>query len=106
MNYIVQIAANAILNKDATLMNGMTNTLGFIDKGIKKQTNGFADFDSLFVLFLLGKGIQTFGSAPAFSASLLYWSYNIIKDKGKRIGDDVRGKGSSFSPWKNPILYT
>lgn len=84
MSYIVQIATNAILNKDATLMNGMTNTLGFIDKGIKKQTNGFADFDSLFVLFLLGKGIQTFGSAPAFSASLLYWSYNIIKDKGEK----------------------
>lgn len=51
MSYIVQIASNAILNKDATLMNGMTNTLRFVDKGIKKQTNGFADFDSLFVLF-------------------------------------------------------
>ncbi|MFJ7932182.1 HMA2 domain-containing protein [Peribacillus sp. NPDC096448] len=82
MTNIVQIASNAILHKDAMLMNGMKNTLQFIDKGIKKQTNGFADFDSLFILFLLGKGIQSFGNAPAFSASLLYWSYSIMKNKG------------------------
>lgn len=82
MDYIVQIASNAILEKDAVLMNGMTNTVDFIDKGIKKQTNGLVDFDSLFILFLLGKGIQTFGNAPAFSASLFYWSYSIIKNKG------------------------
>ncbi|PEB49120.1 hypothetical protein COO03_23850 [Bacillus sp. AFS098217] len=52
-----------------------------VDVGIKRQTNGFADFDSLFVLFLLGKGIHGFNSAPTFSASLLYWAYS-IKGKG------------------------
>ncbi|TYR81469.1 hypothetical protein FZC66_06380 [Priestia megaterium] len=81
INQAVQIAAEAILHKDALMMNGMKHTLGFIDKGIKKQTNGFADLDSLLVLYLLGKGVQTLGSAPAFSASLLYWSYTIIKSK-------------------------
>ncbi|MBT2736083.1 HMA2 domain-containing protein [Bacillus sp. ISL-7] len=83
MTNIVQIASDAILHKSAVMISGMKNTLDFVDKGIKKQTNGFADFDSLFVLFLLGKGIQSFGIAPAFSASLLYWSYTIIKNKGE-----------------------
>ena len=49
-----------LLYTDANLMRGMQKTLGIVDKGIKKQTNGFADFDSLFVLFLLGKGIHSF----------------------------------------------
>jgi hypothetical protein len=80
---IVNIASEAILQKESQLMNGMKNTLGFVDRGIKKQTKGLADFDSLFVLFLLGKGVQSFSSAPAFSASLLYWSYSIIKRKGE-----------------------
>ena len=53
-----------------------------MDRGIKKQTNGFADFDSLFALFLLGKGIHAFSNAPAFSSSLFYWAYTIIKGKG------------------------
>lgn len=82
MQLIVQTASDALLYTDATLMRGMHNTLGFVDKGIKKQTNGFADFDSLFVLFLLGKGIHTFSNTPAFSASLFYWAYTIIKRKG------------------------
>ncbi len=82
MQFIVQTASDALLHTDATLMRGMQKTLGIVDKGIKKQTNGFADFDSLFVLFLLGKGIHAFSNAPAFSASLLYWAYTIIKGKG------------------------
>ena len=83
MQFIVQTASEALLLTDATLMKGMQNTLGFIDQGIKKQTNGFADFDSLFALFLIGKGIHMFGSTPAFSSSLLYWAYTIIKGKGR-----------------------
>ena len=82
MQFIVQTASDALLYTDATLMKGMQNTLGFIDQGIKKQTNGFADFDSLFALFLLGKGIHAFSNTPAFSSSLLYWAYTIIKGKG------------------------
>ena len=82
MQFIVQTASEALLYTDATLMKGMQNTLGFIDQGIKKQTNGFADFDSLFALFLLGKGLHSFSNAPAFSSSLLYWAYTIIKGKG------------------------
>ena len=82
MQFIVQTASDARLYADATLMRGMQNTLGFIDKGIKKQTNGFADFDSLFVLLLFGKGIHMFSSAPAVSSSLFYWAYTIIKGKG------------------------
>ena len=80
--FIVQTASDALLYTNAALMKGMQNTLGFVDRGIKKQTNGFADFDSLFVLFLLGKGIHTFSNTPAFSASLFYWAYTIIKGKG------------------------
>ena len=82
MQFIVQTASDALLYTDATLMRGMHNTLGFVDRGIKKQTNGFADFDSLFVLFLLGKGIHMFNSTPAVSSSLFYWAYTIIKGKG------------------------
>lgn len=82
MQFIVQTASDALLSTDAALMKGMQNTLGFIDQGIKRQTNGFADFDSLFALFLLGKGIHIFNSTPAFSSSLLYWAYTIIKRKG------------------------
>lgn len=82
MQFIVHIASDALLHADATLMKGMQKTLGIVDHGIKKQTNGFADFDSLFVLVLLGKGIHAFSNAPAFSASLFYWAYSIIKEKG------------------------
>ena len=82
MLFIVQTASDALLYTDATLMKGMQNTLGFIDQGIKKQTNGFADFDSLFALFLLGKGIQMLGSTPTFASSLFYWAYTIVKGKG------------------------
>lgn len=82
LQFVVQIASNALLHTDAVLMRGMQKTLGIVDIGIKKQTNGFADFDSLFVLFLLGKGIHAFSNTPAFSASLFYWAYSIIKQKG------------------------
>ena len=82
MQLIVQTASDALLYTDAKLMRGMQKTLSLVDIGIKKQTNGFADFDSLFVLFLLGKGIHAFSNAPAFSASLFYWAYTIIKGKG------------------------
>ncbi|MCQ6276240.1 hypothetical protein JMM81_15030 [Bacillus sp. V3B] len=82
MQFIVQTASDALLYTDAMLMRGMQQTLGFVDRGIKKQTNGFADFDSLFALFLLGKGIHAFSSAPTFSSSLFYWAYTIIKGKG------------------------
>jgi hypothetical protein len=82
MQFIVQTASDALLYTDATLMRGMQKTLGSVDRGIKKQTNGFADFDSLFALFLLGKGIHVFRNAPAFSSSLFYWAYTIIKGKG------------------------
>ena len=82
IQFIVQTASDALLSSDAMLMRGMQNTLGFIDQGIKKQTNGFADFDSLFALFLLGKGMHMFNSTPAFASSLLYWAYTIIKGKG------------------------
>ncbi|MCM3766434.1 HMA2 domain-containing protein [Neobacillus niacini] len=81
LQFIVQTASDALLNADAALMRGMQKTLGIVDTGIKRQTNGFADFDSLFVLFLLGKGIHAFSNTPAFSASLFYWAYSIIKQK-------------------------
>ena len=82
MQFIVQTASDARLSTDATLMRGMQHTMGFVDYGIKKQTNGFADFDSLFILFLLGKGMHTFSNAPAISANLFYWAYTILKRKG------------------------
>jgi hypothetical protein len=82
MQIIVQTASDALLYTDATLLKGMQKTLSLVDIGIKKQTNGFADFDSLFVLFLLWKGINNFSNLPTFSASLFYWAYTIIKGKG------------------------
>jgi hypothetical protein len=82
LQFIVQTASDALLYTDATLMRGMQKTLDTVDIGIKKQTNGFADFDSLFVLFLLGKGIHGFSNAPAFSANLFYWAYTIVKRRG------------------------
>lgn len=82
IQFIVQTASDAILHTDAKLMRGFQNTLGTVDKGIKRQTNGLVDFDSLFVLFLLVKGVHSFGHSLAFSSSLLYWAYTIIKGKG------------------------
>ena len=82
MQFIVQTASDAILHTDAKLMRGIQKTLGTVDKGIKRQTNGLADFDSLFVLFLLVKGVHSFSHSPAFSSSLWYWAYTIIKGKG------------------------
>lgn len=82
LHSIVQIASDAMLCIDATLMRGMKKTMDTLDVGIKKQTNGFVDFDSLFVMFLLGKALHGFSSAPTFSASLFYWAYSIVKGKG------------------------
>ncbi|WP_028403025.1 HMA2 domain-containing protein [Ectobacillus panaciterrae] len=81
MKRIVTVTSEAVLHTEAKMMKTMQQTLQVVDRGIKRQTNGFADFDSLFVLFLLGKGIHSFKRAPAFAASLLYWSYTIIKNK-------------------------
>lgn len=81
MQFIVQEASDAILDTDAKMMRTMQQSITMIDRGIKRQTNGFADFDSLFVLFLLGKGIHSFSTAPAFASNLLYWAYTIIKGK-------------------------
>lgn len=85
MQFIVQTASDALLYTDATLMKGMQKTLGFVDREIKKQTNGFTDFDSLFALFLLGKGIHVFSKAPTLSSSLFYWAYTIINGKGSDV---------------------
>ena len=82
LQFIVQAASDALIYTDASLMRGMKRTLDTVDVGIKRQTNGFADFDSLFVMFLLGKAIHGFSSAPTFSASLFYWAYSIVKGKG------------------------
>ncbi|PGC84351.1 HMA2 domain-containing protein [Bacillus toyonensis] len=82
LHFIVQIASDAMLYTDATLMRGMKKTIKMVDVGIKRQTSGFADFDSLFVVFLLGKAIHSFSSTPTFSASLFYWAYSILKRKG------------------------
>ena len=82
MQLIVQTASDAIVHTDAKLIRGFQKTLGTLDKGIKRQTNGLADSDSLIVLFLLLKGVQSFSHSPAFSSSLLYWAYTIIKGKG------------------------
>ncbi|MCW9133699.1 hypothetical protein OF830_22815 [Bacillus paramycoides] len=82
LQFIAQTASDALIYTDASLMRGMQKTLETVDVGIKRQTNGFADFDSLFVMFLLGKAIHGFSSAPTFSASLFYWAYSIVKGKG------------------------
>ncbi|MCW9134143.1 hypothetical protein OF830_25465 [Bacillus paramycoides] len=82
LQFIAQTASDALIYTDASLMRGMKKTLETVDVGIKRQTNGFADFDSLFVMFLLGKAIHGFSSAPTFSASLFYWAYSIVKGKG------------------------
>lgn len=82
MQFIVQTTSDALLQTDAKLMKGMQKTIGTVDKGIKRQTNGLADFDSLFVLFLLLKGAHSFSNSPTFSSSLFYWAYTIIKGKG------------------------
>jgi len=85
MKTIVTIASESLLHTDAKIMTTMQSTLQLVDRGLKRQTSGLADFDSLFVLFLLGKGLQSFATAPAFSANLLYWAYTIVKNKN--IGD-------------------
>ncbi|MRX73807.1 hypothetical protein GJU40_16820 [Bacillus lacus] len=81
MKFIVQEASEAILEIDAKITRTMQKSLTIIDKGIKRQSSGLADLDSLLVLFLLGKGIHSFHTAPAFSGSLLYWAYTIIRGK-------------------------
>lgn len=83
MQFIVQTASDAVLQMDAKLMNRMQKTLNVVDHGIKKQTNGIIDFDSLIVSLLLIKGAGSFKKSPAFSTSLFYWAYTIIKGKRK-----------------------
>ncbi len=81
MKFIVKEASDAIILTDSKMMRTMQQSLGMVDRGIKRQTNGLVDFDSLFVLLLLGKGIQSFRTTPAFASSMLYWAYTIIKGK-------------------------
>ncbi|MBY0123765.1 HMA2 domain-containing protein [Bacillus sp. S/N-304-OC-R1] len=80
----VNTSVNAFPYVDAQLMKTMKNTVSTVDGLIKKRTSGKADVDSLLSLFLLIFGISGFSANPAFSSSLLYWSYTIItKEKGK-----------------------
>jgi hypothetical protein len=79
----VNTSVNAFPHVEAQLMKTMKNTVSSVDGLIKKRTSGKADIDSLLSLFLLIYGTVGFSANPAFSSSLLYWSYTIItKEKG------------------------
>lgn len=79
----VNTSVNAFPYVDARLMKTMKNTVFSVDGLIKKRTSGKADVDSLLSLFLIIYGVIGFPANPAFSSSLLYWSYTIItKEKG------------------------
>jgi hypothetical protein len=79
----VNTSVNAFPHVEAQLMKTMKNTISSVDGLIKKRTAGKADVDSLLSLFLLIYGVIGLPANPAFSSSLLYWSYTIItKEKG------------------------
>ncbi|WP_413304375.1 HMA2 domain-containing protein [Bacillus sp. 1P10SD] len=78
----VNTSVNAFPHVEAQLMKTMKNTVSSVDGLIKKRTSGKADIDSLLSLFLLIYGTVGISANPAFSSSLLYWSYTIIT-KGK-----------------------
>lgn len=86
IQFIVQTASDAVLHLDAKLMNGMQKTLNAVDHGIKKQTNGIIDFDSLIVSLLVIKGAGALEISRFFHKSILLGLYD---HKRKKKGIDI-----------------
>jgi hypothetical protein len=82
---LVQLAVNtsvsAFPNMESKLKKTMTGTLNSVDGLIKKRTSATVDLDSLLLLLFLGKGIFGFSKNPAFSSSLLFWGYSLMKNE-------------------------
>ncbi|MGD7008588.1 HMA2 domain-containing protein [Metabacillus sp. 84] len=88
---IVQGAVNTSVASypevQSNLAQILSNLLKTLDSGLKKQTAGRVDTDSLLSVLLIVSGLLKLPANPVYSSSLLYWAYTIIsKDKKERNG--------------------
>jgi hypothetical protein len=79
MQHAVNASVAAYPKMDSKLSKTIRGTVNSFDGLIKKRTTGKADLDSLLLLFMVGKGITGIKTNPAFSSSLLFWAYSLIK---------------------------
>jgi hypothetical protein len=79
MQHAVNTAVSTYPNIDSRLMKTVKGTVNSFDGLVKKRTSGNIDVDSLLLLLMLGKGITGYKNNPAFSSSLLFWAYSLIK---------------------------
>jgi hypothetical protein len=83
MQHAVDVAVSAYPKTESRLMRTMRGTVNSFDGLVKKRTSGNVDVDSLLLLLMLGKGVTGFKNNPAFSSSLLFWAYSLIKNEGE-----------------------
>jgi hypothetical protein len=81
MQHAVNVSVSTYPYIESKLMKTMRGTVSSFDGLIKKRTSGKVDIDSLLLLLMLGKGVSGFKSNPAFSSSLLFWAYSLIKNE-------------------------
>lgn len=77
----VDVTVSVYPTIESKLKKTMRGTVNSFDGLIKKRTSGNVDIDSLLILLLLGKGITGFRINPAFSSSLLFWAYSLLKNE-------------------------
>lgn len=81
MQYAVNVSVSTYPYIESKLMKTMRGTVNSFDGLIKKRSSGKIDIDSLLLLLMLGKGVSGFKNNPAFSSSLLFWAYSLIKNE-------------------------
>ncbi|QHE51553.1 HMA2 domain-containing protein [Pontibacillus sp. HMF3514] len=81
LQHAVNVSQELYPSMESELMKKMRGTVNSFDGLIKKRTSGKVDVDSLLLLIMLGKGVTGFNRNPAFSSSLLFWAYTLIKNE-------------------------
>lgn len=74
----VQASVAAYPELESDLMNIMKQLVRTVDNTVKRTSGGKLDIDSLLVVYLLLAGIAKRKAFPAFSASLIFWAYNLV----------------------------
>lgn len=82
----VEISVASYPGIQSDLSQILSNLMQNLDTGLKKQTAGRVDTDSLLSVVLIVSGILKLPANPVYSSSLLYWAYTIISKNKKERG--------------------
>ncbi|MBM7705062.1 HMA2 domain-containing protein [Metabacillus iocasae] len=96
---ITHTTVKAISQTDDQLMIAMRKKVNGVNATMKKATGGYTSVDSLLIVFLLFQGMTRFKVNPAFSSSLLYWAYTLLKNEKHEGGEGHNHLNHSSHTW-------